>query len=235
MPSGNLQHIVIPRAPFARGTCSWPRAVALCVALAIICAPSHSQEQTPGDWVAKHFVSALEEFFPIRNAPGDFIAVRTHQSGTNDALEFSFILQNTQDPHAISAVVDEAQGASLYHQIAALHAKDPAESFDAMGPQLKIRTWNLSTAQCPAVLAQFNAFQHIPFVRPRDEDEPAENPVVYEINETVDGGSSQVIEAIPTRAIPRWADETRKALLSCVGAPGSQPGAASQSEQPKSD
>jgi hypothetical protein len=207
----------------------------MCLALAIVCPLGHSQEQTSDDWVAKHFVSALEEFFPIRNAPGDFIAVRTHQSGTNDALEFSFVLQNTQDPHAVSAVVHEAQGASLYHQIAALHAKDPAESFDTMKPQLKIHTWNLTAAQCPAVLAQFNAFQHIQFVRPRDADEPEENPIVYEINETVDGGSSQVIEAIPTRAIPRWADETRKALLACIGAPSNRPGDAPQSEQPRTE
>jgi hypothetical protein len=190
----------------------------MCLALAIVWTPSHSQERPTDDWVAKHFVSALEEFFPIRNAPGDFISVRTHQSGTNDALEFSFVLQNTQDPHIISATLHEAQGASLYHQIAALHAKDPAESFDTMKPQLKIQTWNLSAGQCPAVLAQFNAFQHIQFVRPRDEDEPAENPIVYEINETVDGGSSQVIEAIPTRAIPRWAEASRRALLACTEA-----------------
>jgi len=204
-----------------------------CLALTIICLSSHSQERPTDDWVAKHFVSALEQFFPVRNAPGDFIAVRTHQSGTNDALEFSFILQNTQDPHMIGAILHEAQGASLYHQIAALHAKDPAESFEAMKPQLKIQTWNLTAAQCPAVLAQFNAFQHIQFVRPRDEDEPEENPIVYEINETVDGGSSQVIEAIATRAIPRWAQETRKALLACVAL--SQAGTASPSEQPKTE
>lgn len=203
----------------------------MCLGLALICLPIRSQEQPADDWVAKHFVSALEEFFPVRNAPGDFIAVRTHQSGTNDALEFAFVIQNTQDPHTISATVHEAEGSSLYHQIAALHAKDRSASFDAIRPQLKIQTWNLSATQCPAVLAQFNAFQHIQFVRPRDEDEPEENPIVYEINETVDGSSSQVIEAIRTRAIPRWADETRKALLACA-VPGQSSGA-SQREQPK--
>ena len=65
---------------------------------------------------------------------------------------------------------------------------------------------------------------NIQFVRPRDEDEPDENPVVYEINETVVGGSSHAIEFMPTRAMPLWAEATRKALLTCAEPPGRSPG-----------
>ena len=86
-----------------------------------------------------------------------------------------------------------------------------------MKPELKVQTWTFTAAQCPAVKAQYDAFENIQFVRPRDEDEVDENPIVYEINETVAGGSSQVIEFIPTRAIPRWAAATRQALRGCAG------------------
>jgi hypothetical protein len=194
----------------------------------LICSPAWPQADPGREWTDKHFLTAFEDFFPIRHAEGDFIAVRSHQNGSNEAPEFSFVIENTQNAHAIRATLREAQGASLYQQIAALHAKDPAKAYEDFKPDLKVQTWNLTVAQCPAVLAQFNAFQNIQFVRPRDDDDVAENPIMYEINETVAGGSSQVIEFIPSRAIPRWANETRKALRACAVP---EPGSSSQSDK----
>ncbi|HXX46339.1 MAG TPA: hypothetical protein VEJ38_16570 [Candidatus Acidoferrales bacterium] len=194
---------------------------ALAIGLALASALGHPQSQRyPAlDWTSTSFQAAFEDFFPTRNFAGDFIAVRAHQNGSNEAPEFSFILENTQDPHAIRATLREAQGVSLYQQLAALHAKDPARSYEDMKPELKVQTWSFTVAQCPAVQAQYNAFENIQFVRPRDEDEPDENPIVYEISETVAGGSSQVIEFMPMRAIPRWAVATHAALRGCAGLP----------------
>ena len=187
--------------------------------LALACSSGFPQSDAAREWTDKHFLAAFEDFFPTRHAEGDFIAVRARQNGSNEAPEFSFILEDTQDSHAIRGTLREAQGTSLYQQLAALHAKDPARSYEDMKPELKVQTWTFTAAQCPAVKAQYDAFENIQFVRPRDEDEVEKNPIVYEINETVAGGSSQVIEFIPTRAIPRWAVATRQALRACV-APG---------------
>ena len=189
---------------------------ALFLGLTLVCSPGFPQSDPDREWTDNHVLTAFEDFFPVRYAEGDFIAVRSHQSGSNEAPEFSFVLENTQDPRAIRATLHVAQGASLYRQLAALHAKDPAKAYADLKPELKVQSWTLSIAQCPAVLGQFSAFQHIQFIRPRDDDEVGENPVVYEISETVAGGSSQVIEYIPSRAIPRWAVETHKALLACA-------------------
>jgi len=174
------------------------------------------QNQPDRDWTDKHFASAFEDFFPIRSGQGDFIAARAHQSVTNEAPEFSFIIENTQDPQAIDSTIRQSQGASLYQQLKALHHRDPSKSYADLKPELKVQTWNLTVANCPAVLSQFTAFQNIQFVRPRDDDEVGESPILYEINETVGGGSSQVIEFVASRAIPRWANQTRKALLACA-------------------
>jgi len=194
------------------------RFAATCVAAVLAGSPGKPQtESTPKrDWTKDHFLTAFEDFFPIRLAEGDFIAVRAHQNGSNEAPEFSFIIENTQDPRAIRAVLHQAQVMSLYQQLAALHAKDPSESYADLKGQLKVQTWSLTVAQCRAVKVQYDAFENIQFVRPRDEDEPDENPVVYEINETVAGSSSEVIEFMPSRAIPRWAEATRQALLACT-------------------
>ena len=192
------------------------KSAALCAALLLACVPGRPQADAAREWTDKHFAAAFEEFFPVRHAEGDFIAVRAHQNGSDMAPEFSFILENTQDSRAIRGTLREAQGASLFQQLAALHAKDPAKSYPDMKPDLKVQTWTFTAAQCPAVQAQYNAFENIQFVRPRDEDEVEENPIVYEINETVAGGSSQVIEFNPARAIPRWAAATHAALHACA-------------------
>ncbi|HXX71653.1 MAG TPA: hypothetical protein VEI55_05115 [Candidatus Acidoferrum sp.] len=190
----------------------------LSLGLALGGASGRWQNQPDRAWTDKHFLTAFEDFFPIRNGEGDFIAVRAHQNGSNQALEFSFVIEDTQDPHAIGSTLREAQGASLYQQLQALHQRDPSKSYADLKPQLKVQTRSLTVADCPAILAQFTAFQNIQFVRPRD-DEVGENPILYEINETVGGASSQVIEFVASRAIPHWANQTRKALLACTASP----------------
>ena len=189
---------------------------ALCLASVFVCSAGLPQGDAAREWTNKTFLTAFEDFFPTRHAEGDFIAIRARQSGSNEAPEFSFVIENTQDLHAIRATLRETQGASLYRQLAALHAKDPARSYDDMRSELKVQSWTFAAAQCPAVQAQYKAFENIQFVRPRDEDEPDENPIVYEINETVAGGSSQAIEFMPNRAIPRWAVATHAALRACA-------------------
>jgi len=192
---------------------------ALAMGLALAGFSARPQTDAGREWTDKNFAAAFDELFPVRHAEGDYIAVRAHRSGSNDLPEFAFILEDTQDSHAIHAVIHEAQGASLYEQLAALHAKDPAKSVEDWKPDLKVQSWTLSVAQCPAVAAQFKAFNNIQFVRPRDDDPVSEHPVLYEISESVAGGDSQVVEYIESRAIPRWANETRKALDSCIAAP----------------
>jgi hypothetical protein len=199
------------------------KAAALCLALALICWPSLPQTDADRDWADKHFPAALDDLFPVRHTDGDFIAVRAHQNGGYEVPEFSFILEDTQDPHMIHATLREAQGASVYQQLLALHAKQPEKSYEDLKPGLKVQAWKLSAAQCPAVAAQYKAFENLTFVRPHDDDPVDEHPILYEIDESVGGGDSQVVEFIESRALPRWANATRKALDSCVAsAPAGQ-------------
>ncbi len=162
------------------------------------------------------FTAAFDEFFPIEHAEGDFIAVRAHRDGVNDVPEFSVVLENTENPRAIRGILREAQGAPLYQQLLALHAKDPSRPYEQLKPELKIQEWKFSAAQCPAVAAQYKAFENITFVRPRDDDAEDEHPILYQFHESVGGGDSEVMEFVESRAFPKWANETRKALAACV-------------------
>jgi hypothetical protein len=197
---------------------------AMSAALAMVAQAAPAQDNPSGAsdadrvWVQKVFPLALDQLFPTEHADGDFIAVRTHQEGLNEVPEYSFILEDTQDAHALHATVREAEGASLFDQLLALHAKDPSESFEALKPELKVQEWELSAAQCPALATQLAAYQNITFVRPRDDDPVAEHPILYEFHESVGGSDSEAVEYVESRTFPQWANATRKAIEACVAA-----------------
>ena len=206
--------------PFAR----LAALAAACTVLALIAPPASAQDNSPAAsdagraWVQKIFPLALDQFFPIEHAEGDFIAVRSHQEGLNGVAEYSFVLEDTQDAHALHATVHEAQGASLFDQLLALHAKDPSKSYVDLKPALKVQEWKLSVAECPALAAQLTAYENIQFVRPRDDDAVAEHPILYEFHESVGGGDSEAVEYVESRAFPKWAVATRKAIEACIAA-----------------
>ncbi|MGH9717145.1 MAG: hypothetical protein ACRD4R_10525 [Candidatus Acidiferrales bacterium] len=185
------------------------------LAIALLCSPVRSQNPPSSDWTAKTFPVAFEDFFPIKLAEGDFIAVRVHRSNLNDLREYSIVFEDAQDSKSLRAVLREAQGSSLYQQLESLHSSQPSASYDQIKPDLKVTVWTLTPDRCPAVTTQFKAFQDVQFVRPRDEDEPEENPVLYEFNETFAGGGS-VLEYMKNRALPRWARATHDALDACI-------------------
>jgi hypothetical protein len=211
----------------------WKLMLAVCIsAIALLCmagwsvqanaANDGNSEQESGaaganqNWAESNFHAAFDQFFSIKGAAGDFIAIRAHRDHTNDLPEFSFVLQNTQNPKAISAVLREALSHSLFEQLSLLYAKNPSRSLASLEPELKVNVWKLSAAQCPAISAQYTAFENIQFVRPHDDDAVDENPIVYEVNESVGGGESQVVEFVETRALPQWANQTHKLLDACA-------------------
>ncbi len=192
----------------------------LCLGFALS-SPAAPREHPDSDWMGKAFAAAFDELFPIQHGEGDFIAVRAHRDGTNDLPEFSIALEDTQNARAIHATLREAQGSSLYQQLASLYAKEPSKAYAELKPDLKVQTWNLTADQCPAIAAQLKAFNNIQFVRPRDDDPVAEHPILYQFHESVDGGDSEVTEFVETRAFPKWANETHSALDVCAAsAPG---------------
>jgi len=183
--------------------------------------PATTEPQPDSDWMGKAFAAAFDDYFPIQHGEGDFIAVRAHRDGTNDLPEFSIVLDDTQSARAIHAILREAQGSSVYQQLATMHAKYPSKSYQELKPELKVQSWNLTADQCPAIAAQLKAFNNIQFVRPRDDDPVAEHPILYQFHESVDGGDSEVTEFVETRAFPKWANETHRALEACAAsAPG---------------
>ena len=115
----------------------------LCLGVALSSSAT-AQPQSDSDWMGKAFATAFDDFFPIQHGKGDFIAVRAHRDGTNDLPEFSIVLEDTLTARAMHAILREAQGSSVYQQLAAMHAKDPSKSYRELKPELKVQTWNLA-------------------------------------------------------------------------------------------
>ncbi|HVB85452.1 MAG TPA: hypothetical protein VNK23_02145 [Candidatus Dormibacteraeota bacterium] len=190
-------------------------AAVLSAALAI-CSFSAWPQNPPRDaWASKYFPQAFDKLFPIKRAEGDFIAVRAHRSNLNDLREYSIVFENAQDSKSLRAVVREAEASSLYQQLAALHAAHPEASYDQLKSDLKVEVWTLTPERCPAVSTQFKAFENVQFTRPRDDDEPEANPVLYEFNESLAGGGS-VLEYVENRSLPRWTRATHAAFDACI-------------------
>lgn len=190
-------------------------AAALAAALAIFSFSAWPQNPPRDMWTAKYFPQAFDDFFPIKSAEDDFIAVRVHRGNLNDLREYSIVFEDAQDSSTLRAVVREAQGSSLYRQLAALHAASPEASYGRLKSALKVGVWTLSPDRCPAVATQFKAFENVQFIRPSDDDEPQQNPVLYEFNESLAGGGS-VIEYMENRSLPRWTRATHAALDACI-------------------
>jgi hypothetical protein len=176
------------------------------------------------DWTVKNFPLLFDQIFSIRQARGDFIALRAHRGGDSDLPEFSLVLEDTQNAHEMGAMLREAQGSSLYRQLTVLHAAEPAKSAEELKAHLKIRTWTFTIDQCPAIATQFQAFSSIQFVRPRDDDRVDEHPVLYQFHESVGGGDSEVTEYVESRAFPKWANATHQALDACAASLGTDEG-----------
>ena len=190
---------------------------ALLAGAALLGFPLHPQEsKDESAWVDKAFVTAFDEFLPIGHGEGDFIAARAHRNGVNDLPEFSVMIENTDNPKTIRGILREAHGASLYQQLVALRAKDPGKTYEQLKAGLRVQVWKFTADQCPAVAAQYKAFENITFVRPRDDDAEDEHPVMYQFHESVGGGDSEVIEYVESRAFPKWANATHKAFAACA-------------------
>jgi hypothetical protein len=191
---------------------------ALLAAVALLGFSARPQAADETSWADKNFTAAFDELFPVAHAEGDFIAVRAHRDGVNDLPEFSVVIENTDNSRAMRGILRQAQGAPLYQQLVALHAKDPARTYQQMKPDLKVQVWEFTAQQCPAVAEQYKAFENITFVRPRDDDATEEHPVMYQFHESVGGGDSEVMEYVESRAFPKWANATHKAFEACAAA-----------------
>lgn len=152
-----------------------------------------AQSSADWDWMSNHFDKALQALFPIDERYGVYVAYRSHRDLHTDVPEYSFVIgpENSDTvsglPRYLAAHVREAESASVYDQMMALHRKSPNRSADDIQKDLHVKKWKVTEMNCPAIKAQFSKFQQLRFAPPQF-DVVILHPLIHEFRIRAGGG-----------------------------------------------
>src|SRR5215470_179629 len=124
-----------------------------------------AQSDADWDWMTDHFPKALNDFFPIDQRYNVDVAYRSHRDLHTDVPEYSFVIgpKNSDTvsglPRYLAAQVREAESASVYDQMMALHRKFPNRSADDIQKDVRVKKLKLTEMNCPAIRTQFSKLQ----------------------------------------------------------------------------
>jgi hypothetical protein len=169
------------------------------------------------EWLGDHYKAVLDDLMPMRTGR-DAITYRHYDGFRYTDPEAYFVLEwdwpRTDDEARVSARATVPDGDSLRRQFVLGHIADRTASVASLRARIKVRTVSTTAATCAPLS---NLISHVPalsFDTPRNRlwiDPPA-NEVVFE------GDDGVVMATLKDSGHPlvRWADQTLKALLSCV-------------------
>ena len=183
-----------------------------------------AQSSADWDWMSSHFDKALHDLFPIDERYGGYVAYRSHRDLYTDVREYSFVIgtENSDtvsgSPRFLSAQVREAESASVYDQMMALHRRFPNRSADDIQKDVLVKKWKLTEMNCPAITAQFSKFQQLRLALPQF-DVVILHPLIHEFRIRAGGGDMDVALYDDENSLVPWAIETRHALELCATDP----------------
>ena len=190
------------------------RFVALIALLAIVSGPCAADDQADIEWAEQHFSAALDAAFPIASG-SSVVFVRGYHDLHHSFPEFSIAITWSPQTGRLSALTRTAMGASLFHQLSALHQAHPDITPEAAVAQLHLSTRNVSDQECPAVSKAFAAFQRLRFAPP-DLDTIVIHPVIYQLRVAGSGTLSYTLYE-PDQSLRRWAQTTLDRIGACKG------------------
>jgi hypothetical protein len=187
-------------------------------------ARSWSQTKDDWTWMSDHFQSAFTDLMPIKRSNGAYIGYRSHRDLYTEILEYSFVIE--YDPKEVapgqitltSAQVREADSISIYDQMMKMHRRNPQEDAASIEKKVKLKTWDLTEAACPALGTQFAKFRQLSLQMPSFEEMHI-HPLVHEFHITALGGDMDLDLVDNHAPLVKWAIETRSALENCTAAP----------------
>jgi hypothetical protein len=180
-----------------------------------------AQSSADWDWMSNHFDKTLNDLLPIDQRHGGYVAYRSHRDLHTDVLEYSFVIgtENSDTvsglPRYLAAQVREAESASVYDQMMALHRKFPNRSADDIQKDVHVKKLKLTEMNCPAIKAQFSEFQQLRLAPPQF-DVVILHPLIHEFHIRAGGGDMDVALYDDENSLVSWAIETRGALELCA-------------------
>ena len=128
-----------------------------------------AQTEADWDWTNKAFDPALDTLMPLHAKGGLYVTYRANRDYVTSVPEYWFRIgyeANEKQGYGLnnflSAHVRFASPNSIYDQLMALHRSDPG-SRDAASliPRIKLRSYDLTEMNCPAIKAQMDKFQKL--------------------------------------------------------------------------
>jgi hypothetical protein len=180
-----------------------------------------AQSSADWDWMSSHFDKALHGLFRIDERYGVYVAYRSHRDLQTDVPEYSFVIgtENSDTvsglPRYLAAHVREAESASVYDQMMALHRKFPNRSADDIQKDVHVKKLKLTEMTCPAIKAQLSKFQQLRLAPPQF-DVVILHPLIHEFRIRAGGGDMDVALYDDENSFVSWAIETRHALELCA-------------------
>jgi hypothetical protein len=181
---------------------------------------SLAQSSADWDWMTAHFPKALDDFFPIDQPYGADVAYRSHRDLHTEVPEHSFVIETKKSdtvsglPRYLAAHVREAESASVYDQMMALHRKFPNRSAEDIQKDVHVRKFKLTEMNCPAIKAQLSKLQQLRLALPQF-DVVIIHPLIHEFRIRAGGGDMEIALYDDDNSLVQWAIETRHELELC--------------------
>ena len=180
-----------------------------------------AQSSADWDWMSNHFPKALDDLFPIDESYGVDVAYRSHRDLHTDSPEYSFVIETENSdtisglPRYLAAYVREAESASFYDQMMALHRKFPNRSAEHIQRDVHVRKLKLTEMSCPVIRTQFAKLQQLSLTLPQF-DVVILHSLIHEFRIRAGAGDMEVALYDDENSLVRWAIETRHSLESCA-------------------
>jgi hypothetical protein len=180
-----------------------------------------AQTSADWDWMSSHFPKALDDLFPIDERNGADVAYRSHRDLHTDVTEYSFVIGTKKSdtvsglPRYLAAQVREAESASVYDQMMALHRKSPSRSAEDIQKDVHVKKFKVTEMNCPAIRTQFAKLQQLRLALP-PFDLVIIHPLIHEFRIRAGAGDMEIALYDDENSLVQWAIETRHALELCA-------------------
>ncbi len=184
-----------------------------------------AQTQADWDWANREFGSVLDRLMPLQAKGGLYVTYRANRDFVTSIPEYWFRIGyefNEKQGYGLqtffSAHVRIASPNSLYEQLMALHRSNPSTQ-EATGfiPRIKLRSYDLTEMNCPAIKTQMDKFQKLQTKLP---DLNGNVITIHPMNHVfyAQGAEGDMTIVLTDDELPlvKWALETRQALEQCV-------------------
>jgi hypothetical protein len=173
-----------------------------------------AQSSADWDWMSNHFDRALQDLFPVDERYGVYVAYRSHRDLYTDVPEYSSDTVSGL-PRYLAAHVREAESASVYDQMMAVHRRFPNRSAEDIQKDVHVKNSKLTELNCPAIKVQFSKLQQLRLAPPQF-DVVILHPLIHEFRIRAGSGDMEVASYDEENPLVLWAKETRHALEVCA-------------------